>query len=140
MSGSVDELNSELPKSDILRVDSIRTATGPPALLVFKKIDVGKVGVEIVGKIDAAASDKIERTAFWLYDSSSQAIFGGKIDVESKTFENTWTFQVTFLPFFSLKMVFYFSEIKGPSPFFHPNIFLVKSYVGVKIKSRSLNF
>jgi hypothetical protein len=96
MSGAVDELNSELPKSDILRVDSIRTASGPPALLVFKKIDVGKVGVEIVGKIDAAASDKIERTAFWLYDSSSAAIFGGKIDIESKTFENTWTFQVTF--------------------------------------------
>ena len=123
MSGAVDELNSELPKSDILRVDSIRTASGPPALLVFKKIDVGKVGVEIVGKIDAAASDKIEHTAFWLYDSSSAAIFGGKIDIGSKTFENTWTFQVKSRIFENRKLVFCFSEIKGPAPFFDPNIF-----------------
>jgi len=96
MSGAVDELNSELPKTDILRVDSIRSSTssGTPALLVFKKIDVGKVGVEIVGEIDEATTEKIQRTAFWLYDSSSQAIYGGKIDIGSKTFENTWTFQI----------------------------------------------
>jgi len=96
MSGSIDELNNEMPKSDILRVDSIRSSTssGAPALLVFKKVDVGKVGLEIVGEIDTAAADKIERTSFWLYDSNSQALFGGKINIESKTFKNTWTFQI----------------------------------------------
>lgn len=60
MSGSIDELNNEMPKSDILRVDSIRSSTssGAPALLVFKKVDVGKVGLEIVGEIDTAAAEK----------------------------------------------------------------------------------
>ena len=107
MSGSIDELNNEMPKSDILRVDSIRSSTssGAPALLVFKKVDVGKVGLEIVGEIDTAAADKIERTSFWLYDSNSQALFGGKINIESKTFKNTWTFQV-FLSSFHF-LIFY---------------------------------
>lgn len=101
MSGSVEQLKNDMPRTDILRVETVRFSSSAAALLVFKKLDVGKVGIEIIGEVDAAAAAKLERTAFWLYDAKSQTILGGKINAASKRFENSWTFQVIYPSFWS---------------------------------------